>query len=301
MRMLIGKEFTAKTAESLRPCIKETVHDLLDQVQIKKPRTLFQSLPFHWQALSLRRYSECRKRRDINSDNGRQTSFRPLILPDPRKTLVRASDTAGRLTSYFRDLIHKREAHPKQDLISRFIMEEQLSKEEVLATCILLVIAGHETTVNLISNGVFTLLKHPEQLSALRENPSLIETAVEECLRYDSPARLTARTASEDCEINGKTIKRRAGIYPFRGDQSRSKHIRSTSQNGYPKKAEPACCIRKERPFCIGSSLARIEAQIAILTLFERIPKLRLVAHRLEYRKLIGFRSLKELRLSLAE
>lgn len=85
MRMLIGKEFTAKTAESLRPCIKETVHDLLDQVQIKKTLTLFQSLPFHWQALSLRRYSECRKRRDINSDNGRQTSFRPLILPDQER------------------------------------------------------------------------------------------------------------------------------------------------------------------------------------------------------------------------
>ncbi len=98
-----------------------------------------------------------------------------IDLTRSRKTLVRASDTAGRLTSYFRDLIHKREAHPKQDLISRFIMEEQLSKEEVLATCILLVIAGHETTVNLISNGVFTLLKHPEQLSALRENPRLLK------------------------------------------------------------------------------------------------------------------------------
>lgn len=94
-------------------------------------------------------------------------------------------------------------------------MEEQLSKEEVLATCILLVIAGHETTVNLISNGVFTLLKHPEQLSALRENPSLIETAVEECLRYDSPTQLTARTASEDCEINGKTIKKESRYISF--------------------------------------------------------------------------------------
>ncbi|MCQ9148515.1 MULTISPECIES: cytochrome P450 [Bacillus] len=296
MRMLIGKEFTAKTAESLRPCIKETVHDLLDQIQNKKNADLVSEFAFPLASLIIAEILGVPKEERYQFRQWTADVIQAIDLTRSRKMLVRASDTAGRLTAYFRDLIHERKAHPQEDLISRFIMREQLSKDEVLATCILLVIAGHETTVNLMSNGVFTLLKHPEQLSALRENPSLIETAVEECLRYDSPAQLTARTASEDCEINGKIIKKGEQVYILLGAANRDPSIFDQPHKmDIQRKPNPHLAFGKNAHFCIGSLLARIEAQIAILTLFERMPKLRLAAHRLEYRKLIGFRSLKEL------
>lgn len=296
IRMVIGKEFTAKTAESLRPCIKETAHDLLDQVQNKKTADLVSEFAFSLASLIIAKILGVPKEERYQFRQWTADVIQAIDFTRSRKTLVSASGTAGRMTSYFRDLIHKRKIQPQEDLISRFIVEEQLSKEEVLATCVLLIIAGHETTVNLISNGVYTLLKHPEQLSALRENPSLIETAVEECLRYDSPTQLTARTASEDCEINGKIIKKGEQVYILLGAANRDPSIFDQPHKmDIERKPNPHLAFGKNAHFCVGSRLARIEAQIAILALLERMPKLRLAAPKLEYRKLIGFRSLTEL------
>ncbi|WP_269775001.1 cytochrome P450 [Bacillus siamensis] len=296
IRMVIGKEFTAKTAESLRPCIKETAHDLLDQVQNKKTADLVSEFAFPLASLIIAKILGVPKEERYQFRQWTADVIQAIDFTRSRKMLVRASGTAGRMTSYFRDLIHKRKIQPQEDLISRFIVEEQLSKEEVLATCVLLIIAGHETTVNLISNGVYTLLKHPEQLSALRENPALIETAVEECLRYDSPTQLTARTASEDCKINGKIIKKGEQVYILLGAANRDPSIfNQPHKMDIERKPNPHLAFGKNAHFCVGSRLARIEAQIAILALLERMPKLRLAAPGLEYRKLIGFRSLTEL------
>ncbi|MDU0812647.1 cytochrome P450 [Bacillus siamensis] len=296
IRVVIGKEFTAKTAESLRPCINETAHDLLDQVQNKKTADLVSEFAFPLASLIIAKILGVPKEERYQFRQWTADVIQAIDFTRSRKMLVRASGTAGRMTSYFRDLIHKREIQPQEDLISRFIVEEQLSKEEVLATCVLLIIAGHETTVNLISNGVYTLLKHPEQLSALRENHSLIETAVEECLRYDSPTQLTARTASEDCKINGKIIKKGEQVYILLGAANRDPSIfNQPHKMDIERKPNPHLAFGKNAHFCVGSRLARIEAQIAILALLERMPKLRLAAPRLEYRKLIGFRSLTEL------
>ncbi|MED5047049.1 cytochrome P450 [Bacillus siamensis] len=296
IRMVIGKEFTAKTAESLRPCIKETAHDLLDQVQNKKTADLVSEFAFPLASLIIAKILGVPKEERYQFRQWTADVIQAIDFTRSRKMLVRASGTAGRMTSYFKDLIHKRKIQPQEDLISRLIVEEQLSKEEVLATCVLLIIAGHETTVNLISNGMYTLLKHPEQLSALRENPSLIETAVEECLRYDSPTQLTARTASEDCKINGKIIKKGEQVYILLGAANRDPSIFDQPHKmDIERKPNPHLAFGKNAHFCVGSRLARIEAQIAILTLLERMPKLRLAVPRLEYRKLIGFRSLTEL------
>ena len=168
MRMHIGKEFTAKTAESLRPCIKKRFMTCWIKSKTKTA-DLVSEFAFPLASLIIAEILGVPKEERYQFRQWTADVIQAIDLTRSRKTLVRASDTAGRLTAYFRDLIHERKAHPQEDLISRFIMGKQLSKDEVLATCILLVIAGHETTVNLMSNGVFTLLKHPEQLSALRK------------------------------------------------------------------------------------------------------------------------------------
>ncbi|MBY8914311.1 cytochrome P450 [Bacillus sp. YC2] len=301
MRMLIGKEFTVETAESLRPCIKETVHDLLDQIQNRKNADLVSEFAFPLASLIIAKLLGVPKEERFEFRQWTADVIQAIDFTRSRKALVKASDTAVKLTAYFKDLIHKRKAQPQEDLISKFVMEGQLSEEEVLATCILLVIAGHETTVNLISNGVFSLLKHPEQLSVLKKNPLLIESAVEECLRYDSPTQLTARTASEDCEINGKIIKTGEQVYILLGAANRDPSIFDHPHKlDIARKPNPHLAFGRGAHFCAGSSLARIEAQIAILTLFERMPKLQLAVSGLEYRKLIGFRTLTELPVILS-
>ena len=148
-----------------------------------------------------------------------------IDLTRTRKVMAKGGDTVAKLTAYFKNLIEKRKAHPSEDLISTFAGHEQLADEEVLATCILLVIAGHETTVNLLTNGLFLLMTHPDQLSELKENPLLIESAVKNVFA------MKARQADSAHRVGGlrnqreNHQKRRALIYPFRRRQPRSKDI----------------------------------------------------------------------------
>ena len=138
-----------------------------------------------------------------------------------RRWASAASPAGGPSPTYFRELIAERRAAPRDDMLSALIAAEEegdkLNEEELLATCILLLVAGHETTVNLIGNGTLALLRHPDQLQKLRENPGLIGTAVEELLRFDGPVQRTARIPSEDVTIGGRTIPKGEMVMPFLG------------------------------------------------------------------------------------
>jgi pimeloyl-[acyl-carrier protein] synthase len=207
------------------------------------------------------------------------------------------------LRNYFKELIKKRKHSPAEDLISLLIKEDQqgdrLTDEELLATCILLVIAGHETTVNLISNSILSLLKHPHQLMELKEKPLLIEGAVEEFLRYESPTQMTARIASEDIEIHQTTIKKGDQVYILLGAANRdpnifhNPHILDITRNPNPHLA-----FGSGTHFCLGAPLARLETQIAIKSLLCQKDNLQLADPALQWRKLIGFRSLNKLQIT---
>src|SRR5438270_671502 len=129
------------------------------------------------------------------------------------------------LAEYFRGLIAQRRAAPRADMLSGLIAAEEagdkLNETELLATCILLLIAGHETTVNLIGNGTLALLRHRDQLRRLQQDPTLIGGAIEELLRYDGPVQRTARIPSEDVTIGGRTIARGEMVMPFIGAADR--------------------------------------------------------------------------------
>lgn len=201
--------------------------------------------------------------------------------------------------AYFKELIQKRKRHPQQDMISMLLKgkeNDKLTEEEAASTCILLAIAGHETTVNLISNSVLCLLQHPEQLLKLRENPDLIGTAVEECLRYESPTQMTARVASEDIDISGVTIRQGEQVYLLLGAANRDPSI-FTNPDVFDITRSPNqhLSFGHGHHVCLGSSLARLEAQIAINTLLQRMPSLKLADFEWRYRPLFGFRALEEL------
>ncbi|MCY7797766.1 cytochrome P450, partial [Bacillus spizizenii] len=145
-----------------------------------------------------------------------------------RKALTEGNHIAVQTMAYFGELIQKRKRHPQQDMISMLLKgkeKDKMTEEEVASTCILLAIAGHETTVNLISNSILCLLQHPEQLLELKENPDLIATAVEECLRFESPTQMTARVASEDIDISGVTIRKGEQVYLLLGAANRDPNI----------------------------------------------------------------------------
>jgi cytochrome P450 len=207
------------------------------------------------------------------------------------------------LAGYFRELIAERRASPRGDMLSGLIAAEEagdrLSEEELLATCILLLVSGHETTVNLIGNGTLALLRHPDQLRRLRENPGLIAGAVEELLRYDGPVQRTARIPNADVTIAGQTIGKGEMVMPFIGAADRD-----PAQFPDPDRLDITRTDNRHIAFglgihfCLGAPLARVEGQIAINTLVQRLPKLALATERPEYRQSLTLRGLQALPVS---
>ncbi|MED1016570.1 cytochrome P450 [Bacillus atrophaeus] len=303
IRMLVNRAFTPRFAESYRPYINETVNVLLNEVQYKRTMDVVSDFAFPLASLIIAKMLGVPAGESYQFREWAASLIQTIDFTRSRKELTKGNDKAIKLIAYFKDLIQQKKHNPQNDLISMLMKEQQddrLSDEELLATCILLVIAGHETTVNLISNSILSLLNHPEKLMELKEKPSLIESAVEEFLRYESPTQMTARVASEDIEMNGMMIKKEEHVYILLGAANRDPkkfahpHVLDITRNPNPHLA-----FGQGIHFCLGSSLARLEAQIAICTLLQRIPNLQLSTPNVQYRKLIGFRSLTELPVTL--
>jgi cytochrome P450 len=217
--------------------------------------------------------------------------------------IQRSSAARHALTDYFRALIAERRARPRADMLSGLIAAEEagdtLSEEELLATCILLLVAGHETTVNLIGNGTLALLRHPDQLRRLREQPELIGSAVEELLRFDGPVQRTARIPSEDVTIGGQAIAKGEMVMPFIGAADRD-----PAQFPEPDRLDIGRTDNRHIAFgwgihfCLGAPLARLEGQIAIGTLVRRLPRLALATDAPVFRQSLTLRGLTALPVS---
>jgi cytochrome P450 len=204
---------------------------------------------------------------------------------------------------YFQQLFELRRKNPGDDLITQLVQAEEdgskLSNEELVANIILLFGAGHETTVNLIGNGLLALHRNPDQLALLKSNPSLMTNAIEEFLRYDSSVQMTGRVALEDIDdLGGKKIPKGESVLCLLGSANRDPAV-------YPDRPDQLDITRPNvRPmsfgggihFCLGAQLARIEAEIAIGTLLRRLPELKLDdAENPEWRPTFVLRGLKRL------
>jgi cytochrome P450 len=204
---------------------------------------------------------------------------------------------------YFRRLVPKRRANPQNDLLTGLIAAEEqgdkLSEGEVIAMCVLLFIAGHETTVNLIGNGLLALLRHPEQLAVLRQNPTMVPAAVEELLRYDSPVQRTARVTNADVEIGGKQIAKGAMVVTAIGAANRDPaQFTDPDRLDITRKDVRHVSFGFGIHFCLGAPLARVEGQIALGTLLQRMPRLALGESTPEWRESSVLRGLKRLRVT---
>jgi len=227
-------------------------------------------------------------------------SLDAAILPAGSDVLPRGREARLAIADYFRSLIAARRKDPKPDLLSALIASEEegnkLSEGELVSTCILLLVAGHETTVNLIGNGLLALLQHPEQLRALRDDPALIQTAVEELLRFDGPVQRTGRMTTADVEIGGKHIPKGSVVVSVIGAANRDpKHFSDPDRLDVSRKENRHIAFGFGIHYCLGAPLARIEGQIAIGALVRRMPGLTLVSDTPEWRESSVLRGLKTL------
>jgi cytochrome P450 PksS len=207
---------------------------------------------------------------------------------------------------YLRGLFAQRRAKPQDDLITALVQAEEagdrLSEDELLAMVVILLIAGHETTINLIGNGMLALMQHPEQLNRLRQNPALIHSAIEELLRYTSPVDMaTERFAREDVAIGGVTIPRGDQVLAVLGSANRDERQFSHPDTlDITREPNKHLAFGQGVHYCLGSPLARLEAQIAVNTLLCRLPNLRLkgAPESLHWRKGLFIRGLEQLPLA---
>jgi len=208
------------------------------------------------------------------------------------------------LMHFFREATAARRKHKGNDLISLLLEIEEdgelLTEEEVHAQCVMLLFGGHETTRNLLGNGIYTLLRHPAETEELRENPGLIRSAVEELLRYESPVQYTTRVVKEELEICGVRLRAGELILFMLGAANRdTTQFREPDRLDLKRVSNPHLAFGAGAHFCIGNQLARLEGQVAIQKLLQQFPRMRQAQKRVEWVPNAVLRGLKALPVAL--
>ena len=304
LRGLVVKAFTARRVEDMRPRIQQVVDQTLDRVIPRGQMDLIEDFAFRLPVTiicdMLGIPEEHRETFYVGSRDGGR-----ILDPVPLTPAEIAQGNAGNVMAqmYFQQLFELRRRQPGDDLTTQLVQAEEdgakLTNEELTANIILLFGAGHETTVNLIGNGLLSLYRNPDQLALLKARPELVTNAIEEFLRYDSSVQMTGRVTLEDIDdLGGKKIPKGESVLCLLGSANRDPAV-------YPDQPDRLDIARANvRPlsfgggihFCLGAQLARIEAEIAISTLLRRLPDLRLDdADNPEWRPTFVLRGLKRL------
>ena len=300
LRALVSKAFTPRVVEEMRGRIQEIVDALLDRAQDVGRMDVIADLAYPLPLIVIcEMLGVPTENRDLfrrwSVDIAR--SLDAIALPTEPEVIERGTAARHALADYFRGLIAERRRRPKADLLSDLIAAEEqgdkLTEGELMATVLLLFVAGHETTVNLIGNGTLALLRHPVELRALRADPGLIGSAVEELLRYDGPVQRTGRMPNTDVALGGRTIPKGALVLGLIGAANRDPaHFPDPDRLDITRGDNRHLAFGWGIHFCLGAPLARLEAQIAILALVRRLPRLALATARLEWRRASTLRGL---------
>lgn len=279
LRHLVSKVFTPRMIEQLRPRIQQITDELLDQVQVQGQMDLISDFAFPLPITVI-----CEMLGVPVEDRLKFRVWSNAFLD--RSGLIQADDEElpelGEFVRYLQALIKEKRERPDDRLVSQLVYAEEagdkLSENELISMIFLLLIAGHETTVNLIGNGVLELLQHPDQWRKLQADPSLIGTAVEEILRYTSPVMVgTVRWASEDIEMHGTVIEKGDLVWiSLMAANTDPQHFPASEELNITREENEHLAFGKGIHFCLGAPLARMEGQIALGTLVRRLPELRL-------------------------
>ncbi len=302
-RQLIHKTFTSRMIERMRERAHSLVNEYLDEVQKKGHFDLIADLAYPlpstiiFELLGI----PLDLREPIKSSSETIASFVGMVPPTSEQ-LQHMAGSLHRVADLLRPIIAERREHPKNDLLSLMVQAEengeQLSEQELIILITMLLFAGHETTTNLIGNGVLALLRHPDQFALLKSDLSLVPQAVEEMLRYDPPVQMVARFLTEDVEFGGKAMQKGQRILIGLAASGRDpEHFANADRFDITRKPERTLSFGYGIHFCLGAPLARLESQIALTELVKRLPNLRLASNTVEWRPSIAMRGLKSLPL----
>jgi cytochrome P450 len=299
LRALVSKAFTQGMVEGMRPHVQEIVDELLGKLQGRREIDVIRDIAYPLPAgvisdmlgvppdgrEQFRQWAE-----EIMAFTGGGALALPRIAETAQKSLFE-------MYTYFGALIHERRRQPQNDLISALIrIEEQgdrLTEEDLLGLCDQLLTAGHDTTRNLIGNGMLALLQNPDQLQKLRHYPSLVASAVEELLRYDSPLQRQTRVAKEDIELHGNIVRKGQPILSMLGAANRDpSRFEDPHRLDITRRNNGHVAFGSGIHYCLGAPLSRLEGQIAFTSIVQRFPAIQLADPVPQWRENMSVRGL---------
>jgi cytochrome P450 len=300
LRRLANKAFTPRSVERLVPRIREVVEELLDRAAEMGEFDVVADLAY---PLPVTVISEMLGVPEGDRAALRRWSLDLIYTLDPMlsvEALERAQRAGTEFRGYLRELIADRRKNPGDDLLSRLIQAEddgqQLTPQELVATCVLLLVAGHETTSSLIGNGMLALLRNPDQYRRLHDDPAMIRSAAEELLRYDSPVQLTGRLVLQDTLIAGRRVEAGQDVVALVGAANRDPEVFADPDRlDLGRGDNHHVAFGGGIHFCLGAPLARIEGRTAIAGVVGRFRDLQLATDEPHWRDTVTLRALSEL------
>ncbi len=300
LRSLANHAFTMRAITAMHGRIQRLVDDLLDQGEMRGEMDVIAALAYPLPIIVI---AEMLGVPSVDRDRIRHWSEGAIPFLDNFRNPIAANAAWQGFSDYLGEIIAARRIAPRDDLLTAFLHAEEggssLDEDELLAMCILLLIAGHETTTNLIGNGLLTLLRHPDQLALVRDNPARLASAVEEVLRYESSVQIAARVTTEECAIAGVPIAAGTPLTLHLGAANRDPARFADPDRFDSARAEGRhLAFGQGAHYCLGAVLARMEGEIALGTMLRRLPNLRLVSPDVEWRRTITWRGLVTLPVS---
>jgi len=306
IRGLASQAFTPRRVERLREHIQSITDDLLDAVIPRGRMDVIEELAAPLPAIVTAEMLGV-PTRDHQLLKKWSADFAEMLgnfqhNPDRAAGVLKSTEE---MVAYFRDAVREQRERPRDGLVSALLAAEidgdRFTEDEVIANVIVTMVGGQETTTNLIGNGIVTLLRNPEPMARLREDPALITSAVEELLRYESPSQHTARLAPEDVTLGGKLIRKRQAVIAVMAAGNRDpERFPEPDRLDLGRTDNRHLAFGWAAHFCFGAPLARIEGQIAFATMLRRLPELRLSPEPLVWRENLGLRGLTALPVTFA-
>ena len=298
VRGLASKAFTPRRVEVLRSHIQDITKRLLDAVQDQGRMDVIADLAYPLPAIVTAEMLGV-PTSDWQQLTAWSADFAQVLgnFQHTPETAPRVMRSLEEMVAYFRAAVRQAARHPREGLITALLTAEiegdRLSEEEVIANTIVTMVGGQETTTNLIGNGLLSLLRHRDQLEKLHADLSLIPSAVEELLRYESPSQHTARLAPEDVELGGKLIRKRQATIAVMGAANRDpERFPDPDRLDITRQDNRHVAFAWGAHFCFGAPLARIEGQTAFEAVLRRMPNLSLAAEKVVWRENLGLRGL---------
>lgn len=300
MRKLVHMAFTPRTIRKMQSYIQDIVERLIDeQIERGEMDVIWDfSYPLPITVIAEMMGIPLEDHAKFKAWSGEIVGF--MATPKPTaQILLKSQDALLAMQQYFRDIYAKRRQQPEDDLITALVRAElegdKLTEEEMVSSCVTILIGGHETTTYLIANGMYALLQHPDQLRRLRDNPDLADSATEEFLRYDGPFQRNRRIATRDVQLGDVTIEKDQLIMQLLGAANRDPaHFPDPDALDITRSPNKHLAFGYGPHFCLGAPLARLEAPTAFRVLLQRLKNIRLAHDSLEWNNAL-FRGLKSL------